>query len=258
MIRLDGPEDAPAVLAQAARWPVTGALVEMYWHMQMENPRLPHRFYLLDTGAVLRLGGSRATLCGPAGDPGELAAFLRHERISQMTALDTLPPGWRVVEDDTLLLRPAGPAPLPPPPPGFEDCPSLEEVMAVLESQDGRMSPPAARDFFYADAAARRNHGGTVVYGIRREEGLAATAGLWALTLREGYVACVETRREYQGKGLASALLSQLVGRYGDRPLSLLCQPALCSFYARWGFVPWPGARGIISLDPTLCKEEAL
>lgn len=254
MIRLARPEDAARLLALAACWPAIGALVEMYWRMQAENPRLPHRFYLIDDSAVLRIGGARATMCGTVANPEEVAAFLRVEHVSQMTAGDFFPPGWRLLETNRVLLRAPAPFMAEPPPPGFDPAPSMEAVMAVLESQDGRMSPPAARDFFYADANARRNHGAAWVPGIWAGETLAATAGAWAVTGREVYVACVETRLEARGRGHARALLGQLCARYGAQPMSLLCRGEMLPFYAPFGFRPAPGL-GLISLDPEQMED---
>lgn len=249
MIRLAGPADEDEIIALAAAWPATGAIVEMYWRLQQENPRLPHRFYLAG-GAVLRVGGSRATLCGRVADPEEVAAFLHLEGVSQMTASDFYPTGWRLLETNKTLLRLpapyAAPAPLPH---GLEAWPDMEAVMAVLESRDGRMTPPAAREFFYADANARRNHGAAVVLGIREGDALAATAGAWAVTAREAYIACVETRAEAQGRGYATALLGLLCAQLGGRAMSLMCRSEMQPFYARFGFAAVP-VLGCISIDP--------
>ena len=239
-------EDSAELLRRAAQ-PVTGALCAMHWEMQLENPRLPHQFYLAGQQGILKVSGGRATLCGPAEDAEELGAFLRFAGISQLTALDFLPHGWRVAEENQVMLRPAG-TPLAPlgRPPGFEPCPGAEEVIEVLESADGPL-PPAARDFFYADLCARRNHGRAAVYGAREDDVLVATAGLWALTDAEGYLACVETRLGSRGRGYAGGLIATLCAQYGERRLSLFCRRELVPFYARFGFAEAP-CRGIISV----------
>ena len=247
MIQLAQSEDGPELLRRTAP-PVTGVLCAMHWAMKQENPRLPHRFYLAGRQGVLKLSGGRATLCGPAEDAEELGAFLRFADVSQLTALDFVPPGWRVVEENRVLLRPPGPLLAPPRPlPGFEACPGAGEVIGVLESADGPI-PPAARDFLYADLCARRNHGRATVYGVREGGELASTAGLWALAEGDAYLACVETRPQSQRRGYAGGLVARLCEQFGaNRRLSLLCLPKLLPFYARFGFEETEG-RGLISV----------
>lgn len=251
MIQLAQPTDTGEVLRRARPWPAVGAIIELYWRMQQENPRLPHRFYLVGENGVLRMGGSRANLCGSVDDPAEMADFLRFERVAQITSIGFLPPGWRLVEEDEVLLR--RPAPYTATwPEGLDEAPRIGEVMQVLESTEGYMTPMAARGFFYADANARRNHGGAEIWGMRRQGQLVATAGAWAIAAREAYIACVETLPQYRGEGMAGGMLGGLCERLGGRlALSLLCLPALCPFYARWGFEP-TGQRGIIGVDPGL------
>ena len=238
MIRLCRPDDHAQVLHLTEGRPVVGALCRMHWRMLRENQRLPHRFYLVGEKALLKLSGGRATLCGPVQDAEELGAFLRFSGISQMTALGFFPPGWRLVETNTVMLRPAdADAPLRRSPAGLERCPPAGEVLAVLESADGPIAPEAARSYFYADLCTRRNHGCAAIYGMREEGLLAATAGVWALDGTEGYLACVETRPSFRRRGLAATLLGVLCEEYGTRPLSLICRGELSPYYARFGFL---------------------
>ncbi len=247
MIRKALPEDGQEVLRRASG-PALGPLCSMHWQMQCKNPRLPHHFFLVGSAGLLQLSGGRAFLCGRAEDAEELGAFLRFSCISQLTALDFMPPGWALAEEDEVLLRP--PAALPAhfaPPPGLVETPPAEDLLAVLESADGPIRPLAARDYFYADLCARRNHGYAVLYGLHQGGRLVSTAGLWALTPQGGYLANVETRPEHQRQGHAGALIRLLCARYGDRPLSLLCRKELLAFYARFGFLP-TGQKGLVSV----------
>ena len=260
MIRMAGPDDAREVLRRAETQPTLGAICAIHWRMQQENPHLPHRFYLLDGEGLLKISGGRGFLCGAVGDTEELISFLRFAGVEQLTALGFFPPGWQVVEQDHILLR-AAESHKPTEvfkPLGFAPTPTGEEVLGVLESSDGQIHPQAARDFFYADFCARRNHGAAVVYGLRppgapANSVLAATAGLWALAAHEGYIACVETRPEHQGQGYASELLRVLCEEFGHLPLSLMCQEKLRDFYSRFGFLE-TGHKGIVSICP---KEAA-
>ncbi len=224
--------------------PVAGALCQMHWHMLCENPRLMHTFYRVGPGGLCKLSQGRALLCGKAEDAEEFGAFLRFANILQLTSSHLPPNGWHVVEQSRVMLRlPCSPsdallkntaAPLP----GFCQSVSPSDVIALLESSDGPI-PDAARDFFYADLCARRNHGYAVLYGVKQQNVLQSTAGIWALLKHEGYIANVETHTQHRHKGLATALLSHLCLQYGrTRTLSLLCQDELIPFYARLGFSP--------------------
>ncbi|MDL2254529.1 GNAT family N-acetyltransferase [Ruminococcaceae bacterium OttesenSCG-928-I18] len=250
MIRLCGREDNREVLRRTSGQPMVGVLCRMHWEMLGENPRLPHRFYFVGDEALLKLSGGRATLCGTVQDADELGAFLRFAAVSQMTALDFFPPGWHLIETNSLLLRPAG---LPhdttavPLPGKIDTFPPAEEVLSVLESADGPITPQVARDFLYADLNARRNHGKACVYGIRKAGRLAATAGLWALSGAEGYVACVETRPDSRRQGYATALLQQLCKDFKNRTLCLICRGELVEYYGRFGFGK-TGRLGLISV----------
>ncbi len=248
MIRRALPEDGPEVLRRATET-ATGALCAIHWQMLCQNPRLPHHFFLVGGEGLLKLSGGRALLCGPAEDAEELGAFLRFSGVSQLTALDFALPGWALAQENRVLLRPPAPAASPTAPPhGFCEAPAPAAVLEVLESADGPIQPPAARDFFYADLCARLNHGCAALVGLQAEGRLIATAGLWALTAQAGYLANVETRPECRRQGHAGALIRQLCATHGGRPLSLFCQAALLPFYARFGFAP-TGQRGLISIS---------
>ncbi len=268
MIREAGPKEEATVLRLARSQPATGPLVEIHWHIRAANPLVPLRFFLVGRQAVLKTTGVHATLCGTAEDPEELAAFLSFSGIQLLSALDQKPAGWQTGTQTVLLLRPGSPylageencftaspgtAAFFRPPQGvsLDTCPAAREVFALLQQADPQLQQAQAADGFYADLNTRRNHGLAAVYGLRTAQGtLAATAGVYALTPREGYIACVETHQDCRRKGYASLLLRQLIASFGERPLSLLCAPNLAGFYANFGFKK-TNRTGIISAPET-------
>lgn len=249
MIRLAGPQDETAVLHAARRWPVCGCQLEMHWHIGRRNPRAGYNIYLVGGGALLLCSGQTALLCGMPANNEELLLFLQQQRIAQLTAVDFALPGWQLAESHVVLRRKARaqPATAPFVPDGLVEMPSAGEVLAVLEATDGPLRPAALRDAFYVDYNIRRNHGCLAVYGIKQNGALVSTAGLYALTEQQGYLACVETRAEHRGRGLAGALLRLLCGRHGHRTLNLRCQQKLAGFYRPFGFVP-SGHRCLVQL----------
>ena len=243
------PKDEARVLQLARQHPVVGALLEMHWRLQMENPRLPHLFYVMD-GAVLKLSGRRAALCGVPENQEELAAFLALQQVEELVSVDVCLPGWRLVAKDMVMRRAALPVAMPELPRGFDEAPDVKDVLAVLESETGPMRPDGAREGFLVDFMVRRNHGGAVVVGVWENETLASTAGAYAITQTEAYVACVETRKAFRGKGYAAALMGYLCAQFGARPMTLLCEDALVDFYRPFGFLP-TGMRGCVMNPPS-------
>ncbi len=222
--------------------PVGGTLCRMHWQMLQENPALPHRFYRIDNTGLCKISGGRALLLGHAQDAEEFGAFLRFSQVLQLTTSNPPPPGWKVVEKSRVLLRPSNrilPAFIEHKEvKGFSKTVSPSDILTLLESSDGPI-PPAARDYFYADLCARRNHGHAILYGILQNNALLSTAGIWALLEHEGYLANVETHFSHRNQGYASFLLSQLCHDFGStHSLSLLCQEPLIAFYSRFGFAP--------------------
>ncbi len=220
--------------------PVQGTLLRMHWQMLAENPALPHAFFRVGNCGLCKISGKRALFLGYAEDAEEFGAFLRFSQVLQLTTSALPPEPWQVVEKTRVLLRFPGtklPSSFSREIPGFCKAVQPRDILTLLESSDGPI-PPAARDYFYADLCARRNHGYAVLYGIETEENLLATAGIWALLEKNAYIANVETRPEYRQKGFASFLIAQLCLDFGKtRTLSLLCDEELLTFYARLGFV---------------------
>lgn len=258
MIRDASPADGEAILAIARACPCVGARIETDWALAAENPRVPYRFYLAGEGAVLALNTQSALLAAPSrggvpADGEELALFLSFSDTRLLFSDGWAPPGWR--RDVHLRMRrpPLAATPAGEDPPGLDRDPAPDEVIDVLVSGADSLAP-AARDRLYTDLQLRRNHGRAAVWGIRfpcRGSGgqLAATAGAWALTDQEAYIACVETRPEARRRGHARALMEALSRHFADRALTLVCREDLRPFYERLGFEP-VDERGVLAQPP--------
>ena len=233
--------------------PATGPLCQMHWQLLQQNRHMPHRFFLTDSGAVLKLSGRRATLCGvpqTSEEGAEIQDFLVFSNADRLTAVDWYAPGWILVDNAAVMRRSAN-APLPPVPPvpGFDPEVPVNDVLDVLESSSGPMEPEGVREGFWVDFHIRRNHGYSRVYGVWEGDVLAATAGAYAVLDKTAYIACVETRPESRGKGYATALLAQLCADLPEHDISLLCRDELCGFYAPLGFAK-TGQHGFICQTP--------
>lgn len=253
MIRQAGAADAEAVLRALRATPAIGPLCEMHWRLLRQNRHMPHRFYLTDSGAVLKLSGRRATLCGVPQSPAEgseLESFMAFSQVDRLTSVDWSPPSWPLLDNAAVLVRPAE-EPLPPTPalPGFDPEPPVEDVLRVLESTNGRMQPEGVREGFWVDFHIRRNHGYSRVYGVWQDGVLAATAGAYAVLENAAYIACVETLPSCRHRGYATALLARLCADLPHRALSLMCADPMESFYGQWAFAK-TGRRGFISQNP--------
>lgn len=253
MIRQADEKDADAVLRKLTAVPATGPLCEMHWHLLMQNRHMPHRFYITDSGAVLKLSGRRAALCGVPQAPAEareLADFLAFSRVDRLTAVDWYPPAWYVLDNAAVLARAPGQrVPAIPLPPGFDAEPPVDDILAVLESTSGRMQPEGVREGFWVDFHIRRNHGVSRVYGIWEGGVLAATAGAWAINAQTAYIACVETLPGYRHRGYATALVAHLCAGLPAHTLTLMCADETTGFYGRLGFAP-TGQRCFICQNP--------
>ncbi len=230
------------VVRHHTKVPALGTVCRMHWRMLCKNSTLPHTFYSIGSSGLCRVSGKRALLLGRAENAEEFGDFLRFCNILQLTSNHQPPDGWQVVETTRVMLRaPATQAALPARVAlnsGESFCKSVSpsSVLALLESGDGPI-PPLARDFFYADLCARRNHGYTAMYGITKNNTLLAGAGIWALLEKDAYIANVETHALHRHRGLATTLLTSLCCDFGKtRTLSLLCEEPLISFYTRFGF----------------------
>lgn len=253
MIREATEGDEPAVLAACRATHATGPLCEMHWRLLRQNRHMPHRFYLTDSGALLKLSGRRATLCGVPATPAEGAeveSFMAFANVDRVTAVDWSPPNWYLLENAAVMLRPANvPPPAIPAPPGFDAEAPVDDVLTVLESTGGRMSPEGVREGFWVDFHIRRNHGYSRVYGVWEDGVLAATAGAYAVLENTAYIACVETLPSCRRKGYATALVARLCADLPGHAISLMCADDMAGFYARLGFAK-TGQRGFIAQNP--------
>lgn len=239
MIRAACVADEPVLLQIVRRVPCLGVRIEMDWRLLQLNRRLPYQFYMVGQTAVLEQSGNAAVLCGTPENPPELELFLQRTGIGRLTSGQWTPEGWRCTSH--ILMQWGGPqqekpAPCMLPPPGLETAPGISEVLAVLESSDGRIVPQTARDGFAGDLAVRRNHGFALVCGVRKQGRLVSTAGIYAKTGEEAYIACVETVPEARGNGYATALVRYLCVQGAEKKTTLMCRPELESFYKKLNF----------------------
>lgn len=244
MIENAGINQESAVLKIFRENPATGTLCEMHWNLLMQNRHMPHKFYLTESGAVLKISGRRATLCGQPKSPAEaeeLQTFLQFLNVDRIMALNWHPKNWQVLDKALVMQRP--PHVLLPnfaPPKGFDEEVPVDEVLKVLESTNGRMEPEGVREGFWVDFHIRRNHGYSKVGGVWKNRTLVSTAGAYALVGKQAYIACVETVPHWRHQGYASALVSWLCGALPSHNLALLCQGRLQGFYAKFGFEKTP------------------
>lgn len=253
MIRLCPPDGQDLLLATVRRAHCVGPRLEVDWRILQDNPKMPYRFYFAGPTfagpeAVIELTGRGAVVCGQPEDEEEAALFLAHAGVDRLVSDGWAPAGWAKNRYEVMLRQPA-PMAMPGLPPGLVEWPAAREVLQVLESRDGPIRPNGNRDGFYADLCARRNRGYAEVYGIKEGIVPVCTAGVYALTEDEAYIACVETTPPAVGKGYASALVYLLCHRFAARRISLMCAPALFGFYAPMGFRP-AHKTGVVAIQP--------
>lgn len=256
MIRDAVPADADAILSTACATPCVGARLGVDWTLLQQNPKVPYRFYMVDESAVLALNTGSAVLAGTPAEPEELALFLAFTDTQQLFSDGWTPPHWRRTAHCRMTRPPS--SPLAPThleqgdsalPIGFDTYPPPGEVIAVLES-GGDTLTPAARERIYADMQIRRNHGCAEIYGIHAPGGaFVSTAGAWAVTPFEAYIACVETHPAHRAKGYAHALMAALCRRFAGTTLTLICHEELCGFYEDMGFSVFDD-RGVTAAAP--------
>lgn len=192
---------------------------------------------------ALAVRGHAAQLAGRA-DPEELSLLLGMLGVRALRTEERFAPsGWREENRLAIYSLASGAGITPQPPIGFalETRPSLWAVTQLLAggqslAEGGR----AARDDFYADACVLCNRGLARIWAARGAQGLAATAGAYAIWGGRAYLSAVETvpglRRRGLGRWLVSVLAAELV-REGLR-VELLCAPGREAFYEALGFAP--------------------
>lgn len=240
MIRLATKNDSEALLLTFTQTPAIGALCEMHWRLLCQNMHMPHKFFVLSSGAVLKLSGHSAALCGTPAceeEAGELDLFLKFNHVKLLTSLGWKPSNWHISKTACVLVRKAtGKYTKFTPAQGFDEEPPVNDVMAILKADGNELSEEFASESFWVDFHIRRNHGVCAVYGIWQAGRLVSTAGIWALTPNAGYIANIETLKEYRKRGYASALIKTLCVKFSHLTLSLMCEETMTSFYIKHGF----------------------
>lgn len=216
--------------------PALGARIEVDWMLVGENRKLPYQFYFVGENAVLEVSGSNAMLCGEPGDEEELESFFAFTGITRLTSMGWKPKKWCGAESKILFRSPNKPRIADAEPKNLDSFPSMKDVLAVLESTDGRIVPETARDGFYADVCTRRNHGYADVVGIRKQGILVSTAGAYCITPAQAYIACVETIPTERKQGYAKSLVAYLCERYKNKCITLLCEQNIVTYYEKLGF----------------------
>lgn len=203
----------------------------------MEHPRV--RFFTAGPDAAVQLRGQSAALCGTY-DREEMGAFLRMQGVRAVTAAAAPPDGYRRVQTLHNLAWRGQPCAAAPCPDAarlvLERAPAPGEVADFLMrgAQDAD-----ARDNFYSELCVKLARGAALVWAVRREGRLVATAGAYALSPAGAYLAAVETDAALRGQGVGSWLTGLLTARLaaGGRRVALTCARERLQFYARLGFV---------------------
>lgn len=245
-MRLVQPHEGEALRAITRSCPGTGCMLETDWLLKNENAAMPWNVYFVGEAAAIRVSsqGGRGVLCGDVQNMDELETFLRFAGVQRLMA-EQVPDGWHVAGNKLLMARPAEKAEhtaaLPCCSP-MEDglclqrAAELSKVLEVLESTDGPLQPEEVRNGFFADNAARRNHGLAAFYGVQLGEGLLSTGGMYAITSVEAHLACLETLPGMRRRGYAGYLVRSLCEDYAAHRISLFCADNMAGFYTRFGF----------------------
>ncbi len=236
MVRQIQAEEEAWLLGLAQDVLALGPRVEVDWRLKQQNASMPYQFYYAGPKAVVEITGSHGVVLGRPDYPGELENFFEFAGVNRISTNGWVPEGWQKEKMECMVYYPAKKEECTAPE-GFDEFPTMREVLELLESNEGRIVPQSARDGFYADVCARRNHNFATVVGVRQAGVLASTAGIYCATSRQAYLACVETKREAQNKGYAKGLVRWLCARYSHVPVSLLCKRELADFYTQLGFV---------------------
>lgn len=247
------PEDEERVLRLARQSPCCGTRLAADWHVHSENPRTAHEFFFAGEACVFSLNRAMALVAGQPEDSEELKVFLSFSGTRRVFSNAWAPQGWSKGEQ-VILHIPADGTDAENPTAVLEQqnidpYPGINDVLEVLESTDGKMRPESARQAFYADLNARRNHRRALVCGVREDGRLVSTAGVYAFAQGEAYIACVETVPPARGRGYATRLVQALAGAHRGQRRTLICERELQGFYEKMGFVP-SGALGVIADAP--------
>lgn len=222
----------PQFLQFTLNVPALGVLMQVNSELYLEKPALM-QFFLCEEGALM-IKGSNATLAGRA-DQEELASMLEFLGICSLTSQETVPQGWGVESTTSVMeFLPQTPAPQLP---KIEIChePSAADILQLVAFQ-GIIGDAA--DNFYSELCTKRNHQKAVIWTAQIQGKPVCTAGAYALTDTEAYLAGVVTHPDFRRQKLASALCFALASHLYEsgRRVFLRCDPALQPFYRSFGF----------------------
>lgn len=237
MIRAATPVDAPLLANLWAEAPCIGVQMQAEWELHASNPQAPVQCFVQNAASVLMLADTQAFLCGKVEAPAEWLDFLAMLGIKSVLSTGWVPAGWQT--QALCCMQNYGKGALPPPA-GFVQAPSPTALLALLQSGPNGLQNPTVADAFYSSYCAKRNHGLALAVGVMQQNQLVSTAGAYAITGREVYLAQVYTRPQVRGQGYAAALLRWLAGHFAPRPVTLLCSPAMQNYYKELAFLPLP------------------
>lgn len=220
-------------LGYAKTLPAVGAILETNSQLFLEKQALM-QFYLCEQGSLM-IKGSNATLAGRA-DPEELASMLEFLGISSLKSLDVVPYGWNVC-GNSLIMEYIPPDPKINLPIGvtLEHLPPMGDVMQIV-AQVGIVAQAAEN--FYSETCTKRNHQKAEIWTAYLQGNPVATAGAYAITQTEAYLAGVVTLPKFRRQGIAGGLCSKLAEHFHQqrKRVTLMCDPEKESFYKRMGF----------------------
>lgn len=220
-------------LDYAKSLPAIGAILETNSSLFLEKQALM-QFYLCEQGALM-IKGSNATLAGKA-NPEELASMLEFLGICSLKSLDTVPYKWNVCGKSLIMeYSPQNQKINLPSMMTIEQSPSMADILQIV-AQVG-IEEQAAENF-YSETCTKRNHQKAEVWTACLQGKPVATAGAYAITETEVYLAGVVTLPEFRKQGIAGGLCSTLAEHFHQqgKKVTLMCDPQKENFYKRMGF----------------------
>lgn len=208
-----------------------GTAMEVRCRMFREVPQLGHQFWLSENAAIA-LSGDTASVVGEY-DPEEMAAFLDFAGMQKLLTDGEAPTGW--VPADTLYAY-AVRSPLPVHCPGGM---SIDRQPSLMTFTDLALSgeDAAAKESFYAQACAKRNHGmgafwvaslnGTPVSAVAASEICGGFA----------YMSQGHTLPDFRGGGIGGALIAAMANSLLEQEVTpcWLCREERRHFYEAMG-----------------------
>lgn len=210
----------------------------------------PPRFWVTgDRQGLLSLTGGELTVSGHFEDLEELASFCAISGAKRVRGPgEILAPlarelGWAAQKRQILYALQECRTEIVE---GIEEA-SLREVYPILQ----QVFSLQEADFpgWYWEVSYKIRHGLGRVLGVRREEKLACTAGIYHQNHKAALLGSVATLPEYRGNHFAGALVAQLANRARteNRIPFVVCQnPVALGVYKDIGFAPY-GEEWILS-----------